>query len=419
MKAGLLTSSISRKGGGLLQAVSGLGRALRVAGLPPEVFAPEDELSHEDSVLWHPLRPHTFRVMGPESFGYAPGLLEGLQSANLDLLHVHGLWMYPSSAAQTWQRRSGRRQIISPHGMLDPWAVHRSRWKKRLAGVLFEENHLRQANCLHALCQSEAEAIRAYGLRNPICVIPNGVDLPETRSQKPETTDQASGLWPLAADRKVLLYLGRIHPKKGLDHLIKAWALVHKATSTAKTLSEWVLAIAGWDQGGHESELKKLATELGLACTNVKSQGAEPGNQKAERGFPPTVFFLGPQFNEAKAACYANCDAFILPSLSEGLPMVILEAWAYGKPVLMTAGCNLPEGFAANAALRMEPNVQSIAQSLEQLFRASFSTLDSLGANGKNLVTQRFEWPGIGRRMKEVYEWMLGGGAKPECMHAS
>src|SRR5208282_4574684 len=111
--------------------------------------------------------------------------------------------------------------------------------------------------------------------------------------------------------------------------------------------------------------------------------------------------------NEAKAACYANCDAFILPSFSEGLPMVVLEAWAYGKPVLMTPECNLPEGFAANAAIRIEPGVEGIARGLQELFRTPHSALRVLGDNGRNLVAGRFAWPKIAVEMKSVYEWVL------------
>jgi glycosyltransferase involved in cell wall biosynthesis len=129
-----------------------------------------------------------------------------------------------------------------------------------------------------------------------------------------------------------------------------------------------------------------------------------------------SVVFLGPQFNEAKTACYRNCDAFILPSFSEGLPMVILEAWAYGKPVLMTPQCNLPEGFAADAAIRIEPNAESLAQGLHTLFQSSISDLQSTGARGRALVAGRFAWPKIATEMKSVYEWVLGGGAKPECV---
>ena len=129
-----------------------------------------------------------------------------------------------------------------------------------------------------------------------------------------------------------------------------------------------------------------------------------------------SVVFLGPKFGEEKAACYRNCDAFILPSFSEGLPMVILEAWAYGKPVLMTPECNLPEGFAASAALRVEAQSESVANGLGRLFAMSDDERGQVGQQGLMLVKDRFHWPKVAAEMRLVYEWILGRAAKPECV---
>ena len=310
--------------------------------------------------------------------------------------------------------------------------------------------------------------MRAYGLKNPIAIIPNGIDLPENRKQKTESGNQIAEIgkqkvesrnapWAgmIEPGKKALLFLSRIHPKKGLPNLLRAWAENCQAESRKQKAGEWVLAIAGWDQGGHEAELKQLATELGIPWADVREQKSEIGNRKSEiisafsfQNF--SVLFLGPQFNEAKAACYADCDAFILPSFSEGLPMAVLEAWAYGKPVLMTPECNLPEGFAANAAIRIETNPESIAQGLSELSRAASacplrhdrgegqgevsnspagpqtqasglrstpgSELQAMGANGRALVAAKFTWPKIAAEMKSVYDWVLGGGPKPGCI---
>jgi poly(glycerol-phosphate) alpha-glucosyltransferase len=380
-----------------MAAVRGLTQGLSSAReFDVRVIGLEDEDTDRDRHLWGEIPMKTFPTIGPRNFGYAPGLARYLQELPLDLVHTHGIWMYTSSAAHRWAARSGRPYMVTPHGMLDTWALKNSTWKKRMAGLAFENSHLQHAACLHALCPSEARAIRAYGLRNPICVIPNGIDLPEVRSQKPGVRNQESP-WEdvIEPGRKVLLYLGRIHPKKGLVNLLKAWAKVQKSAVRGQKSGEWVLAIAGWDQGGHEAELKKLTSDLDLLTS---------------------VHFIGPQFDGAKAECYANCDAFILPSLSEGLPMVVLEAWAYGKPVLMTPECNLPEGFAAHAAIRIEPNVESVADGLEELFRLSSAGLCSLGTNGRTMVAARFTWPRIASNMKRVYEWVLGGGCPPECV---
>jgi glycosyltransferase involved in cell wall biosynthesis len=397
-----LTGSVSRNAGGLYESVRRLAQSLQVTGIEICVFGTEDEHTAADIGAWAPVPVKAFRPHWPAKFSYSRDFYNSLVEFAPDLTHTHGLWLYPSIATNHFSRRLGLPYVISSHGMLDPWALCHSRWKKVVAYFLYESAHLHQANCLRALCEAEARAIRKIGLTNPIAIIPNGVDLPETRSQESAVSSQNGGggkqPWDglVEPGRKVLLFLSRIHPKKGLVNLLKAWAVVNRKSKTENRKSdEWVLAIAGWDQGGHERELRILSSELGIEAS---------------------VKFLGPKFGRDKAACYQHCDAFILPSLSEGLPMVILEAWAYGKPVLMTPECNLPEGFAMDAALRMEPSAKGIEHGLRELFQASSSALQVLGANGLQLARQRFAWTRVGVEMKELYEWLLGGGNKPACI---
>lgn len=441
MRLSLLVSSLSRHGGGVFEAVRRLGQCLQgQGGVQVEVLGLRDDRTDVDGPLWFPLQPRGFACRGPAGFGYAPALATELQKLSPDLVHLHGLWMYPSVAARAWSRRTRRPHVVTPHGMLDTWALANSRWKKRLAGWLFEDGNLRSAACLHALCESEAQCIRAYGLKNPIAIIPNGIDLPNvSEAQSAECKAQSErmalgnsrlppGAWRIADlranGRKVLLYLGRLHPKKGLVNLLRAWSKVQGAGSSTLGASrsalgapEWVLAIAGWDQNGHESELKRLATELGIQWEDCRAQSAEGKAPDAYRlPLTASLIFLGPLFGSAKETAYRSCDAFILPSFSEGLPMVVLEAWAYGKPVLMTPECNLPEGFAAGAAIRIAPSAESIAQGLKELFETSDSSRLALGAKGRTLVASRFAWPQIAREMHDVYDWVLATRPKPECV---
>jgi len=403
----IVTASTSRLAGGLFSSVRRLHQTLsHDHAVNVRVFALQDEFTEVDEEVWRPLRIKAFPVSGPKQFGYSPRMKGALLTSVGDIGHTHGLWMYSSIVTLDWHRKTGRPYLISPHGMLDPWALKNSHWKKKIAWRLFEGEHLRRARCLRALCASEAHSIRQLQLKNDIAVIPNGIDLP---------TGPASAISPwqdcVEPGKKVLLFLSRIHPKKGLINLLKAWAKNRPSAIGHRQSDEWVLAIAGWDQGGHESELKKLATELGLAWTDIRDHKKNSKPQTSA-----SLLFLGPQFNEAKDACYHHCDAFVLPSFSEGLPMVVLEAWANSKPVVMTPECNLPEGFLAGAAIKVEATEASIGTGLDELRHMTAADRAAMGSRAHDLVVERFTWSQVANQLQTVHKWILGGGPKPDCI---
>jgi len=379
MKVGFLVSSISRHAGGLFGSVRGLAKAVASTNATVRVFGISDEQSAIDSEEWRPLSVQTFRSQ-LRVWGYASQLVPAMLGADLDVLSVHGLWKYCSVAARRWHQRTDRPYVVHPEGMLESWALRNARWKKRIAALLYENRNLREAACLRALSEAEASSFRAQGLSNPICVIPNGVDLPDL-------SDSNAG--SRSGNRKTLLYLGRLHRKKNVVNLIRAWNQTFN--SQACKSDTWILAIAGWDQSGYEGELKRIAAV-------------------------PSIVFLGPQFGSDKSKCYRTCDAVILPSVSEGLPMTVLEAWAYAKPVLMTAECNLPEGVSSGAALQVGPRPEEIADGLKRIIEMSDNDRRAMGDRGRDLVGQRFSWPCVGQQMRAVYDWVLGGGAVPDTI---
>jgi poly(glycerol-phosphate) alpha-glucosyltransferase len=207
-------------------------------------------------------------------------------------------------------------------------------------------------------------------------VIPNGIELPQPRSTQPPPW---SGT--VEPGRPVLLFLGRLHPKKGLAELLDAWSRLR---------SDWILAIAGWDQGGFRAQLEAHAAR--------------------------NVLFLGPLHGAAKAAAFQHAAAFTLPSHSEGMPAAVLEAWAYDLPVVMTSACNIPEGFAAGAALPIDPTPASICDGLALLLSMTPEQRRAMGRRGHDLVATRFAWPVLARDMHDTYAWLLGGGAPPPCV---
>lgn len=385
MKVAFLNASISRMAGGVFEVQRRLAQNLnQIKNVSIEVFGIEDRYTQSDIELWLPFKPVIHQPMGPAAFAYSPQLLDSLRSSNADVIHLHVLWLYPSIAIL----KSNKPYITTIHGMLDKWAVENSRFKKKIVGTLYEKKALKKASCLQAITGQEYQDIRNFGLKNPVCMIPNGVDIPldiEKLKNLPPVWENR-----IENGKKVLLYLGRIHPKKGLTNLIKAWKL---AQSKLKDGKDWALAIVGWEQGGYEGELKRMVSENELESS---------------------VFFLGPQFQQNKDLCFAHASAFILPSFSEGLPMAVLEAWAYELPVLMTPECNLPEGFEVGAAFHIETSVESIYYGLSKLFSCNHNQLSGIGWAGKILVVNKFDWKNVANEMHKVYNWIIDKGPLPE-----
>ena len=395
-----MLSGASRSNGGLFYAVRWLSIALNGRELKITVFSPNDKFTQEDLPAWEAVPVHLYKSLGPLRFSFSlSGLLQKIEP---DIVHCHGIWQDSQRIALQWQKKTRTPIIISPHGMLDDWAIKNSAWKKRLVGALFANESLMKATCIHALCQSEAESIRAYGLTNPIAIIPNGVYLPKI-------VRNSSELKVGNIEYRRILFLGRIHPKKGLAELIHAWQiLIDSQNSFSKPCQ---LLIAGWDDGGHLKKLQQQATCLNISWTDVSNKPRSTSNLK--KANEASLLFCGPIFGNEKDTLLKTVNAFILPSCSEGLPMSVLEAWSYQLPVIMTNFCNLPEGFKAEAALRIEPNIKSIAQGLEKFLSLSNSDQKTMGYNGRKLVEQKFTWNQIAQEMKAVYEWCLGGN-KPE-----
>lgn len=386
MKVGLLTSFISRSAGGIYDAMRWLARSMNA---PPatviEIFGLRDPHADDDLGGWGGLRTHICPVKGPMAFGYAPTMPQALLDAGLDLLHLHGLWMYPSVACNAWWKQTGRRHVISPHGMLDPWALRNSRWKKVIARAVYERKNLARAACLQAGSESEHRAIRQAGLNNPVFILPNGIHMPDDLDQPAKPPGWAASVEPGA---KILLYLGRLHPKKGLDLLLDAWKQATGGTG------EWRLVIAGVGAPEYEQSLRAKSEALQLR----------------------SVHFVGPQYHDDKVASYRAASALILPSYSEGLPMVVLDGWAYALPVLMTPECNLPAGFEQDAAIQVQTSVESIVAGLQSLFGLSDAQRQALGQRGRELAAKKFSWDVIAPQMLAVYAWALGGGDRPDCM---
>jgi glycosyltransferase involved in cell wall biosynthesis len=410
MKVAHLAFSLSNRAGGIFEIQLGQSRALKSLGVGVVALGLEDDLWARDEARWGNIPAEVFPVQGPRFFSYSPGFSSALDKANPDLCHLHTLWLYPGVAMARWSRTARKPYMVTPNGMLEPWALRNSGWKKKMAGFFYENAMLCGAACLQANTNKEADDFRAYGLKNRIEIIPNGVDLPEGLTT--ENTESAEG-------KKRLLFLGRIHPKKGLVGLLKFWAEIQNPKSGITNSKDWQLVIAGWDQGGHERELRALCAELGLKVFSFQGSGFSESDSenlklnsyKLKTLLPEAeaadVIFYGPAFGEEKDQLLRSADAFVLPSLSEGLPMSVLEAWAYGLPVVMTPECNLPEGFACGAALEIRNAEMSFQDGMRTLIEMTNQERAAMGMRGRRLVEERFTWPKVAQSLMEIYESLL------------
>lgn len=382
MKIALVTHWLSSAGGGVTTVVEALSTTLLEVGAEVQVFGLSDGLWLTEQMEWRGAPAEAFPTVGPPALGLAPSLGSALRDFAPDVIHTHGIWMF-TSATVACRGTSGVPYVVSPHGMLDGWALRTSRLKKQIARVLFEDRHLTRASCLHALNQAEVEALRDFGLTGSVATIPNGITLPSLG-------EQAAPPWVshFGFGAKVLLFLGRLHPKKNVDGLLRAVATLLEQGQ----LGDWFVAIAGWGQGGHDAELKALACELGLGTR---------------------VAFLGALHGMDKDAAFHHAAAFVLPSHSEGLPMAVLEAWAHGLPVAMTMACNIPEGFAVGAAKEIGMTPRELVSTLGEFLGCKTDDLTKMGQRGRTLVGARFTWPVIAERFMGVYQWMLSGGSAP------
>lgn len=384
IKIAMLCSSISRQAGGLFNSIRLLSAALSDINQDIYVLSGKDFYTSKDLKQWpNSITLAVHNKIKPDFFGFQIGIFNTLRKFEPDILHLHGIWMYPALVSFIWKKITKKVLVVSPRGMLDPWAVKNSRFKKIIAELLYAKNNLKNADCIHALNFDEYKSIRYYGLNNPVAIIPNAINFPKSSKSYPKNKEDKK--------KKILLFIGRIHPKKGLKNLIKAW----KILDDKNQLQDWTLVIGGWSQLNHEDYLKKESSKLNLN---------------------KSVKFVGPLFGAAKEKQLLNASAFILPSYSEGMPMAILEAWAYKIPVIMTKACNLSEAFELQAAIEIDTNPDSIAIGIQKIINANNTEINLIKKAAFKILKEKYTWGNASKAMLSVYRWLLGNEKKPNCV---
>jgi glycosyltransferase involved in cell wall biosynthesis len=318
----------------------------------------------------------TFPRGYPPSIKRAPGFSSALEEAarDADVLHNHGCWLSPNWAAGRVARRLGKPLVISPLGHLDPWSLARNPWRKRLARALVEDRNWRAARAWVAKSEKEAEAIRAQKLPGTVRVIPNGID--PAHYAAPFDPAPIHERIPALRGRRVLLFLSRLHPKKGLPLLLTAWR------SLAPRHRDWVLLIAGDPDSDHGRDVMGAARDL------------------VEAG---CVAFAGGVAGKLKDAALGAAQLFVLPSVSENFGQVVLEALASGLPAIVSRACPWGEIESRGCGWWIMPEATALRRSLDEALSLPPSELAALGERGRQWALREFGWPAVAARLAALY----------------
>ncbi|MGF1572254.1 MAG: glycosyltransferase [Sumerlaeia bacterium] len=379
MRICVTMAGCSRLQGGLFHSVRQLWLGVHRLGHQVEVKAVEDAYSEEDCSQYAPLNVKLTRCIGPQRLSYSPQLVEYLQAqgGQHDVLSSHGLWSYADYAAWKASKFLNIPHIIHPHGMVDGWALKNSSLKKRVSRWVFQGNALRSSACLRALTTAEADSLRRFGCKGPIAVLPNGIAIDSLQNATCEKTRQS--IQALTNGQPYVIFLSRIHPKKNLKALLAAWKLLRS------TVKNELLVLAGPDELGHGNELREFIQQHDLQ----------------------NVLFTGPLYGAAKAEWLRQCKLLVLPSLSEGFPVVLLEAAAMKKPVLMTPACYYPQLAEAGGAVISGTSPMELADALTQLMKLPSSDLKRMGECGYKLVAKEHTWESISGKMAELCQALI------------
>lgn len=324
------------------------------------------------SQLAAPTRHNLFRELWAQ-YRYVKSLLD---KNAFDLVHLHGIWSPFLTVVAMAARRRGIPFVISPHGCLEPWALKYRRYKKWPAMNVYQGGILRSASLFVATANQELESIRLLGLHQPVAVIPNGVDV---------------GLSPHrdgGRTIKTILFLSRVHPKKGLLDLVEAWAKVKRAG--------WRIMIAGGDEDGYRAKVEALIRA---------------------RGLQSDFEFIGFVDGASKQACFDMADIFVLPTYSENFGLVVAEALANEIPVITTTGAPWQDLVEHRCGWWVPPGISGVAVALTEAMNLDPAELRRMGRRGRKIIVEKYSWNSIGATALKASGWLLDRSlSKPDVV---
>lgn len=300
------------------------------------------------------------------------------------ILHTHNLWNYIPYLTFSLSKKLNIPYIIAVRGSLYPWSISQSSFQKKIAWKIFQKKALNNAACVHVTEKNELKVVRDLGVTSPIALVPNGINLNEFKNMNSKTIAKKN--LGLKIEKNYILFLSRIHSKKGLEYLVESWI------SLAKFYPNWDLLIAG------------------PVCDVLYYKNIE--NRIINNNLNKRILFMGMMSGEKRIDCFSASSLFVLPSHTENFGISIAEAMAAKIPVITTQGTPWQEIVKYDAGWWVELNEKNIHDALVAALSSSDGELERKGLNGFNLI-QKYEWKYQAQKMKEVYSWVLYGGQKP------
>ena len=373
-----VVSGIDPKSGGPTRSVKGICRALSKAGVDVTLL-----VLHGNHEFDNPCEVKIIRGLPSHEI-----LSQTIKQ--FDLVHIQGLWDWALHKVSAECRKSKIPYVISPRGMLDPWALSVKKCKKRLAMLVYQRRDLKGASAFHVTATLEEKSVRAQGLEQPCIIAPNGVDLP---MELPKV--KARG------EQRTAIFLSRLHPGKGLLLLAEAWARVKP--------QGWTMRVVGPDSYGHKAEVLAKLDALGISHTDA-STCAKSNNRAIEQSNNSSWQFVDMVDDVRKWQEYAAAELLVHPSVSENFGITIAEGLAAGLPVICTDGTPWAEIAERKCGWYIKAN--SIDALTLALREATNSTeLAEMGARGRKLVEEHYTWSAVCDKLVRGYEEVLNGRA--------
>ena len=313
-------------------------------------------------------------------------LLQSINNQKNTIIHDNGIWLSSNYTVSKFARNLSLPLVISTHGMLQEWSIKHKYIKKKIAWFLYQRNNIKSASLIHATSIFEAESIKKISLNVPIAIIPNGVKKATKNNLKSTLNLSKYGI-NIPKD-KILLFIGRIHPVKGLINLLKTWERVKPYKKN------WKLVIAGPSDSNYSNILERF----------IKDKSLEKN-----------VVLLGPVEGDDLLSLYSQSKLFVLPSFTENFGMVVLEALSYGLPVITTKGTPWSQLISSNCGWWVEPNVENLSYAINLAVNLDDIKLQEMSLNAIQL-SEEYNWKNIGEEFHKVYQWLLGKSVKPDSI---